>query len=226
MCRLSDSPGRRAGAGPGGQPVPRRHQPRRFAAADAAVDTTLHAGRIHRVRDPRARAAPPSASAFCRKKRESAPPSSSTRRAAAAKDPASKSSTRAPASPAVHLRTGQNDPETHAIHAKLPMPVPARRHRPRADLQNLQGSAHVHDARRRHRLGAEPERVSPRRAAAERLRVRLVERGRAALDERGWTAEARVCQSEWTEQPGDDPRAPNIARRLRPRRPPTCFSTM
>ena len=31
------------------------------------------------------------------------------------------------------------DPETHAIHAKLPIPVPERRHRPRADLQDLQG---------------------------------------------------------------------------------------
>ena len=61
-------------------------------------------------------------------------------------------------------------------------PGAARRHRTRADLQDLQGSAHLHDARRRHRLGAQPERLPARRAAAEGIRVHLVERRRAADD--------------------------------------------
>ena len=74
----------------------------------------------------------------------------------------------------------RNDPETHAIHATLPIPVPRGRHRPRADLQDLQRCAHLHDARRRYRLGPQPERLSARRDPAARLRVHFVERGRAA----------------------------------------------
>ena len=101
----------------------------------------------------------------------------------------------------------------------------AGRRRPRPDLQDLQGSAHLHDARRRHRVGAQPQRLSPRRAAAERVRVHLVERRGAADNDGGWTAEAGVRESERAEQPGDDSRAKDAVRRSRRATTSTCSST-
>ena len=82
-----------------------------------------------------------------------------------------------------------------------------RRHRPRADLQDLQGSAHLHDERQGHRVGPQPQRLPARRAAAERLRLHLVERRRADDDDGGRPAEAGVRESERPEQSGDDSRA-------------------
>ena len=86
-------------------------------------------------------------------------PNWSTRRAAAARDRASRSTTRAPGQPLkfTYEPSGQRsrDPRDprHAAAAG-----PRRRHRPGAHLQDLQGSADLHDERQGHRLGPQPRR--------------------------------------------------------------------
>ena len=166
------------------QSVSRRRESRRIAAADAAGHAAVLAGRLHRVCDPRARAA-------------SIPhPLPARRNAAGATElvNATRGGSEGSDVEVYDPRTGKplkftyeqegNDPENHAIHAHAADSGAGRRRRPRADLQDLQGSAHLHDARRRHRLGAEPERLSARRAAAQGLLVHLVERRGADDDAR------------------------------------------
>ena len=102
-----------------------------------------------------------------------------------------------------------SDPDNHAIHAKLSIPVPAGRRRPRPHLQDLQGSPHLHDARRRRGLGAQPERLPSGRAAAEGVRLHLLERRGAAHHIIRRSAAAGVREPERAEQPGHHPRAEN-----------------
>ena len=127
-------------------------------------------------------AASRSASDSCPSRRAPARPRWSTRRAAAAKAPASRSTIPARgkpmSSPTRSRRTTRRPRDSReAAHAGA-----RGRHRPRADLQDVQGSAHLHDERRRHRLGAQPQRLPARRRAAEGIRVHLVQRRRAADD--------------------------------------------
>ena len=124
---------------------------RRIATADRSVDALFHAGRLHRVRDP-SQAANRSASVSCRKKRAPARLSWSTPRARQRRVGHRGLRSAHRQADAVYLRAGQNDPETHAIHAKLPI-VPAGGVG-RVLFRDLQGSLHLHDARRRHRLRA------------------------------------------------------------------------
>ena len=102
-----------------------------------------------------------------------------------------------------------NDPETHAIHATLPIPVPeggigrvliyktykdARTYMMHGDdivwVRSLAG----------YRLGV---------ISAAGLRIHLLQRGRAADHHRRRPPEARLRQSQRPEQSGDDPRAPD-----------------
>ena len=101
------------------------------------------------------------------------------------------------------------DPETHAIHAKLPIPVPdggvgrvliyktykdPRTYQMHGDdivwVRSLSG----------YRLGV---------LLAQGVRVPVVERRRATVDDQRRPPEARLRQPERPEQPGDDPRAPH-----------------
>ena len=100
-----------------------------------------------------------------------------------------------------------------------------RRHRPRADLQDIQGPAHVHDARQRYRLGPQPQRLSPRRAATARIRLHLLERRRATHHRRRRPPQTRLRQPQRPKQPGDDPRPQDGPRSFRRRNIPTCSST-
>ena len=119
-------------------------------------------------------------------------------------------------------RTRSGDP-CHRREASHP--GAARRDRPRAHLQDLQGSAHVHDERRRHRLGAQPERIPAGCPAAEGVLLHLVQRRRADEHDGRRPVEARVRQPERPVQPGDDPRAQNVGELYARAVPRTCSST-
>ena len=164
------------------------------------------------------RAASRSASGSCPNKRAPARPNSSTPRAAAARAATSRCSIRAPASRSKFTYAQQgNDPENHADPREAAEARAGGRHRPRADLQDVQGRAHLQDERRGHRLGPQPERLPARRRPAERLRVHFVERRGAAVDDDGWAAEDGVRESERAEQSGHDSRAQDDRRRSRRR---------
>ncbi len=92
----------------------------------------------------------------------------------------------------VYEEAGQRRPRDSRRAA---VPGARRRHRPRLDLQDLQGRPHLHDERQGHRLGAQPVRLPARCRAAEGLRVRLLRRGGAGVDAARRTAQARLCQS-------------------------------
>ena len=160
------------GANPDGSLRPTR-------AADAAV----HAGRLHRVRDPQAgqRGVPDQVPARGDARRRDRAGQRDARRQRRVRRRGLRSAHRQAAE--VHLSAGRQRSREPRDPRQAADSGAARRRRPRADLQDLQGSAHLHDARRRHRLGAEPERLPARRAAAERLRVHLVQRRRAADDD-------------------------------------------
>ena len=126
-----------------------------------AGDATLHAGCLHRIRAARARQRVP----------HPVPPEES-RVGATELVNATRGGSEGSGVEVYDPRTGKplkftyqqegDDPENHAIHATLPSRCPGRR-RPRADLQDLQRSAHLHHERRGHRLGPEPQRLPPRR---------------------------------------------------------------
>src|ERR1035438_6866447 len=81
-----------------------------------------------------------------------------------------------------------------------------RRHRPRPDLQDIQGRAHLHDARRGHRVGPQPEWIPAGRGASAGLLVHFLEHRRSARHAAGRPAEAGLRQPQRPKQSGDDSR--------------------
>ena len=218
--------GDRAAAQRRAQSVSRWRQPGRFAPTHAAAVAPVHAGRLHRVRHPRAgqrvvpHPLPPGGDAHRRHRTGERHARRQRRHRHRGLRPADRQAD------AVHLRSRSEGPRDARHPREVADPRSRRRHRPRADLQDLQGPAHLQDERRRHRLGAEPERLSPGRAAAQRVRVPVVERRGADVHHQRRPTEAGVREPERPEQPGHHPRAPHRRPRSRRRSPPTCSSTM
>ena len=145
---------------PGG-PIPTAFDPR-------AADAPLHAGRLHRMR-----LLEPGSEQFRIRFLQR------TRTGATEIVNATRGGSEGSEIEVYDPRTGKPMPFTYERRSRIPNardsrqaadPGARRRYRPRAHLQDLQGPAHVHDERRRHRVGAQPERLPAGRAAAEGLR--------------------------------------------------------
>ncbi len=170
--------------GRGRQSLSRRRQPGRIAPADAAAHAPVHAGCLHRVRDSQAgqRRVPDQVPAGRNQGRRHRAGQRHPRRQRRVGRRGLRSAHRQAAH--LHLsaggqRSGQPRDSRQAADSGA-----AGRRRPRPHLQDLQGSPHLHDARRRRGLGAQPERLPAGRAAAEGVRLHLLERRGAAHDDR------------------------------------------
>jgi hypothetical protein len=165
-CAVSLGLAALAGQAPRRHANSRRHQSRWVAAPDAAADAAVHAGCLHRVRHPRAgqrvvsRPLPPRGDA--RRGHRAGEHHARWQRGVGHRGlgPAHRQAD------AVHLRAGSEGPRDARHPREAADPGARGRRRPRAHLQDRQGSAHLPGARRRHRLGTEPQRLPSRRAPA------------------------------------------------------------
>ncbi len=139
------------------QPVSRGDQSRRLPSTLGAGDAPLHAGRVHGIRPARAgkRTVPDQVPARELEGRRDRNRERHARRQRRVRDRGLRSAHRQACG--VQVRGARSGNARH--RRETPDPGAARRDRPGAHLQDLQGPADVHDERRRHRLGAQPERI-------------------------------------------------------------------